>query len=87
MIKLSCEQATQICDKHQYREASFWEKIKLKLHVLFCKECGKYAKVNSLLTKCFYIHKTHLKNGKHCLKDEEKKVLKNEILKKNVLTK
>jgi len=87
MIKLSCNEATQICDKHQYGEASFWEKLKLNVHVLFCKQCGEYAKENTLLTKCYKFHRKQLKNSKHCLNDKEKIVLKEEILKKNVLTK
>lgn len=87
MIKLSCTEATQICDKQEYGEASIWEKLKLHFHVFFCKKCGVYNKENHLLTKCFKFHKKELKNGIHCLNEEEKTILKNEILKKNVLTK
>ena len=50
-IMISCDEATTICDKNQYGEASFWEKIKLNLHLLMCKHCRGYSKQNHLITK------------------------------------
>ena len=50
-MKISCEEAGHICDKSQYKEASFWEIIKLKLHHFYCKACLKHARRNSKLTK------------------------------------
>lgn len=50
-IKISCDEATQICDKSQYGEATLWEKIKLNLHLLLCHHCKTYTKQNTLITK------------------------------------
>ncbi|MFP4847155.1 hypothetical protein [Winogradskyella sp. PE311] len=50
-IKLSCQEANHVCDKTQYKEASFWEKVKLNLHLLYCNACRKYTARNTKLTK------------------------------------
>ena len=49
----SCEEATHTCDKAQYDDASFWEKIKLNIHLIYCAACRKYTKKNTKLTKLF----------------------------------
>ncbi|RAJ10190.1 hypothetical protein LV92_02938 [Arenibacter echinorum] len=46
----SCKDVEIICTKVQYKEASFLEKIKIKLHVLFCKTCKTFSKKNTELT-------------------------------------
>jgi len=46
-----CDEAAQVCDKKQYKEASFFEKLLLKLHLLLCKFCRKYSNTNGNLTK------------------------------------
>ena len=77
---ISCEEANHNCDKSQYREASLWEKVKLNIHLLYCRACRKYSSGNSKLTKL-------MKNDSvECMKDQEKKVIKeafNEELAKN----
>ena len=50
-IKLECHEANHICDKNQYREASFWEKVKLTVHLIYCRACRKYTQRNNKLTK------------------------------------
>ena len=57
-LMISCDEATAICDKSQYGEASFWEKLKLNLHLLMCKHCRGYSKQNHLITKIVgkYLH-------------------------------
>lgn len=50
-IFISCDEAQHCCDKSQYDEASLLEKIKLNIHVLFCKVCRKYSANNGKLTK------------------------------------
>ncbi|GAA0724661.1 hypothetical protein [Aquimarina litoralis] len=52
-IFVSCEDANHICDKNQYKEASLWEKIKLNIHLIYCKACRKYSSKNTKLTKLF----------------------------------
>lgn len=50
-IILPCNKANHVCDKTQYKEASFLEKIKLSIHLLYCNACRKYTKNNTKLTK------------------------------------
>ena len=49
-MMISCEKAAKICDKAQYKEASIWEKIKLKFHLLMCNNCAKHSLKNKKLT-------------------------------------
>lgn len=65
----SCEKATHTCDKTQYKEASLWEKIKLNIHLIYCKACRKYSANNNKLTKL--MHKPEV----DCLKNSEKETL------------
>lgn len=57
---IKCEEANRICDKSQYQEASFLERIKLELHLLTCKTCQKYTKENIELTKLIHHHLDNL---------------------------
>ncbi|GAA4113496.1 hypothetical protein GCM10022393_12530 [Aquimarina addita] len=50
-IFVSCEDANHFCDKNQYKEASFWEKVRLNIHLIYCKACRKYSKNNNTLTR------------------------------------
>lgn len=47
---ISCEQATTICTKSQYREASTRERFQLWLHLLFCRSCAHFSHKNRKLT-------------------------------------
>ncbi len=47
---INCEKASEICNKKQYREASFLEQIKLGIHLLYCKTCATFSKRNKKLT-------------------------------------
>tara|TARA_R110002049_G_scaffold67188_1_gene174635 strand:+ start:3967 stop:4197 length:231 start_codon:yes stop_codon:yes gene_type:complete len=47
---ISCEKAAKICNKTQYKEASFLEKISLRIHLLICKNCPQFAKKNTAFT-------------------------------------
>ncbi len=49
-MMISCEKAAKICDKAQYKEATVWDKIKLKFHLLMCKTCAKHSEENTKLT-------------------------------------
>ncbi len=67
---ISCDEATTICTKNQYKEASFFELIKLNIHLLRCKICGLYSKQNGKLTEMC---------NKHLQKDDcEKKLSKDD---------
>lgn len=50
-IFIPCSEAAHTCDKTQYDDATFWEKIKLNIHLIYCRACRKYTKNNGKLTK------------------------------------
>lgn len=50
-VFVSCDVANHVCDKTQYNEASLWEKIKLNIHLMYCKACRKYTHNNQKLSK------------------------------------
>ncbi len=70
---ISCEEATLICNKTQYKESSLLERIQLRLHVLVCKTCGKYTKMNTQLTELC------TRAELHSLTEAEKQALKERI--------
>ena len=55
-VMINCDEATKICNKNQYKEASFYEKVKLSLHVFLCKKCRLYSEQNNFMTKLFGVH-------------------------------
>lgn len=67
---INCEEASHICDKSQYKEASFFERIKLTMHLLYCKVCRKYTKQNAKLTDC--VKKSNVK----CMDNSAKEAIK-----------
>ncbi|MBT8185610.1 MAG: hypothetical protein KJN76_12270 [Eudoraea sp.] len=70
---ITCQQAAIISDKSQYHEASFLEKVKLRLHLLVCKTCAVFTKKNKQLTAlCEKAHILHLS-------EEEKFRMKREL--------
>lgn len=52
MIEVNkCDTACVICDKSQYKEANFKDKLCLLLHLIFCKTCRDYVRNNRKLTE------------------------------------
>lgn len=76
---INCDQATAICDKNQYKEASLSEKIKLNIHFLQCKICGLYSKQNSLLSSFFKSYAAACKTHTKCLSVKDKEMLKKKL--------
>lgn len=70
-MKLTCDEASAICDKSQYNEASLWEKIQLKIHLFLCKKCGLYAKQNKIMSACLQKLKEEESHKKHHLNQDE----------------
>jgi len=61
---ISCDKAALICNKAQYKEATFIEKMKLKLHLTMCKTCSKYTKENiEFTTLCEKANMTSLSDN------------------------
>ena len=50
-VFISCDNANHNCNKSQYNEATFWEKFKLTIHLMYCKACREYSRNNAKLTK------------------------------------
>lgn len=70
---ISCEEAKHICDKSQYGEASFWERLKLNMRFCWCRLTRSYVKQNKKLTSM-------VKDSKvACLKKEEREQLKKQF--------
>ncbi len=72
---MKCNEAQNVCDKSQYKESSLWERIKLTIHLLYCKTCRSYSFKNKKLTRV--IQKAKIET----LPKEDKKHLK-EVLEK-----
>lgn len=70
---ISCEEAAIICHKTQYKEATFWERIGLKFHLMMCKVCPQFSKKNAKLTTL--CEKANL----HTLSEKEKLKMKKQI--------
>lgn len=47
---ITCEEAAHICNRKQYKEASWKQRIQLYLHILICKTCATFSKKNTQLT-------------------------------------
>lgn len=77
-LMIDCSEAAFCCDKSQYEEASVSEKLKMLLHLIYCKKCRKYSEKNKKLTEL--INQSDLKT---CT-EEEKKAWKREIEKELV---
>lgn len=78
-VKLTCDEATTICDKNQYGEATLWDKIKLNIHFITCKICVLYTKQNTKLTSIYKGYATQCKSIQKKLTDAEKEQLKKSI--------
>ncbi len=78
-MKLTCDEATTICDKSQYKEVTFWEIIKLNIHLFLCSKCGLYSKQNGVMTKCYEKYKTKNDAQKKCLCKKEKELMEHEL--------
>ncbi len=76
-LLIDCSEAAFCCDKAQYKEASVTEKLKMLLHIIYCKKCKKYSKNNVRLTEL--IEQSAIKT---CT-EEEKKAWKTKIEKES----
>jgi hypothetical protein len=77
-VRLSCAEAAEVCNKTEYKEANFKDKLKLILHLFFCKTCDHYYKENQKLSGL--IKKADLK---FCT-PEEKEAYRQRIAEKNL---
>ena len=78
-IFVDCAEANLCCDKAQYDEASFSEKIKIHIHNFFCKPCKKYTEDNNKLSAL--IKKANLKSCSEKEKNAWRSKIEEEITK------
>ena len=76
---INCDEATTICDKSQYGEASLMERIRLSLHLALCRHCKKYTRQNSLMTDVYKRFATPCE-GSDQMPENEKKDLEAKLL-------
>ncbi len=74
---ISCEEAHAICDKTQYNDASFWDKLKLTLRLSWCKVTRAYTKKNNALTDA--IKTSNIECLKQCEKEEMNTKLESQL--------
>ncbi len=77
-IMITCDEATSICDKNQYGEASIFEKFKLNIHLLLCKHCRAYSMQNNYMTKLLGKYFDDSCKNDHLI-DKEKKDLEEKL--------
>ena len=71
-ILIKCDEATSICDKSQYGEASTFDKMRLGIHNFLCHRCKLYSDQNAIMTKLFNVHLHKNKEQHLCSSDKEK---------------
>jgi hypothetical protein len=76
-MMISCEQAALICNKEQYREATFMDRVKLRFHLLMCKICPEFVARNTKLTAL--CQKANLQSLSEADKRKMKEELKAEL--------
>ena len=74
---INCEEARLICHKTQYKDASFLEILKLKLHLFICKACSAFSRKNTKLTTLCEEATLHVLSDKEKVHMKER--LKDEI--------
>ena len=82
-ILIKCDEATSICDKSQYNEASIFDKFRLSIHNFLCKRCKLYSSQNAIMTKLLKVHKNKAQEQNLCSadKDELQKAIEKELSK------
>lgn len=81
-VFINCDEASTICDKTQYKEATKWEKFKLSMHLFLCKKCSLYSEQNKLMTNIFCTHLLNHPDHIHLpgkVKDDFKAKLKEQM--------
>jgi len=75
---IDCSKAADCCNKSQYKEARFIDKVRLKFHLAFCKTCRKFASKNSKLTTL--IDKSKIHTCPEAKKDQWREEIRKELV-------
>lgn len=81
-FKISCDEATTICDRNQYGEAKLIDKIKLSFHLVKCKICNCYSKQNNMMTKVYKDYSKNQCEKPKCLSTEERQKIEEAVKEK-----
>lgn len=78
LFNINCQEGKMLCDKNQYKETSFLEKIKLNFYLILCSECRAYTVRNTKLSKAIKSKSVHSVSmqEKNALKEQLAKALK-----------
>ena len=76
---MKCKEAGHVCDKNQYKESSFLERVRLAIHLAYCSACRKYVARNNKLTQT--IKNSNIKSMPEKDKDLLKEKLRQEMSK------
>ena len=80
LIFISLAEARHICDKIQYGEATWWEKTKLNIRLIWCRFTKKYTSENTKLTSLCEVANLNVMDT--AKKDDLKKLLNKELSQK-----
>ncbi len=50
-MMLSCKEATRLVSEGLDRRLSFWRRMRLRLHVVMCRGCARYARQTAILDR------------------------------------
>jgi DNA-binding GntR family transcriptional regulator len=78
-VMIKCDEAANVCDKAQYKEASAWEKLTMKFHHLMCRICRQHSLQNTKLTQLLKKSKVRTLNKaqKEAIKERLRKEMSN----------
>lgn len=77
---INCDEAKHICDKSQYNESTWWDRLRLKFRYAYCNATRSYVKRNKKLSELVNDNKFD------CMENKSKSELKikfNQELKNN----
>ncbi len=72
-MKHFCQKASQLASDAFERNLTFWERLKLRLHLSICGMCRHYADNLKLLNKILFGMHHQQKDDDICLSDEDRK--------------
>ncbi|MEX1002813.1 MAG: hypothetical protein WDZ35_11915 [Crocinitomicaceae bacterium] len=79
-MMIDCEKAAKIIDQKDAAEkVGWWSRRKLRFHLVLCKMCKNYKKDSAVLSKIIRMMGKH---SNHCLTEQEKAEMKNNLLQK-----
>ncbi len=76
---LNCKEASLLASRAQDEELKFWNNIKLRLHLLLCRNCAYFTQQLNFIRKASHHARTH--NHLHLSTEAKQQIL--QTLRKN----